>query len=89
MYAALEVRTGKVVGKTAPRHTSAEFVGFLEEVVATTKWATEIHIVLDNLAAHKTKTVADFLEAHPEGAVSLYADLFILAESGGDLVLQS
>ena len=66
LYAALEVRTGKVVGKTAPRHTSAEFVGFLEEVVATTKWATEIHIILDNLSAHKTKTVADFLEAHPK-----------------------
>ena len=66
LYAALEVRTGRVVGKTAPRHTSAEFVGFLEEVVATTKWATEIHIVLDNLSAHKTKTVADFLEAHPK-----------------------
>ena len=66
LYAALEVRTGKVVGKTAPRHTSAEFVGFLEQVVATTKWATEIHIVLDNLSAHKTKTVADFLEAHPK-----------------------
>ena len=66
LYAALEVKTGKVVGKTAPRHTSAEFVGFLEEVVATTKGATEIHIVLDNLSAHKTKTVADFLEAHPK-----------------------
>ena len=66
LYAALEVRTGKVVGKTAPRHTSAEFVGFLEEVVATAKEATEIHIVLDNLSAHKTKTVADFLEAHPK-----------------------
>jgi transposase len=66
LYAALEVRTGKVVGKTAPRQTSAEFVGFLEEVVATTKWATEIHIVRDNLSAHKTKRVADFLEAHPK-----------------------
>ena len=55
LYAALEVKTGKVVGKTAPRHTSAEFVGFLEEVVATTKWATEIHIVPDNLSAHKPK----------------------------------
>ena len=28
--------------------------------------ATEIHIALDNLAAHKAKTVADFLEAHPK-----------------------
>jgi transposase len=66
LYAALEVRTGKVVGKTAPRHTSAEFIDFLVEVVGTAKWAREIHIVLDNLSAHKTKAVAEFLEANPK-----------------------
>jgi transposase/transcriptional regulator with XRE-family HTH domain len=66
LYAALEVRTGKVVGKTAPRHTSAEFIDFLGEVVATAKEAREIHIVLDNLSAHKTKAVAQFLEANPK-----------------------
>ncbi len=66
LYAALEVRTGKVVGKTAARHTSAEFIDFLGEVVASVKWAREIHIVLDNLSAHKTKAVAEFLEANPK-----------------------
>jgi transposase len=66
LYAALEVRTGKVMGKTAPRHTSAEFVDFLGEVVMSAKWAREIHIVLDNLSAHKTKAVAEFLEANPK-----------------------
>lgn len=66
LYAALEVRTGKVMGKTAPRHTSAEFVDFLGEVVTSAKWAREIHIVLDNLSAHKTKAVAEFLEANPK-----------------------
>ena len=66
LYAALDVKTGRVVGKTAPRHTSTEFVDFLEEVVATAKWAREIHIVLDNLSAHKTKTVEEFLAAHPK-----------------------
>jgi transposase len=66
LYAALDVKTGKVVGKTAPRHTSAEFIDFLGDVVASAKWAREIHIILDNLSAHKTKTVADFLEASPK-----------------------
>jgi transposase len=66
LYAALDVRTGKVVGKTASRHTSAEFVDFLEQVVATAKWAREIHIVLDNLSAHKTKSVEEFLAEHPK-----------------------
>lgn len=66
LYAALDVKTGKIVGKTAARHTSIEFVDFLTDVVATAKWAGEIHIVLDNLSAHKTKAVEDFLEANPK-----------------------
>ena len=66
LYAALDVKTGKVLGKTADRHTSAEFVAFIEEVVATARWAPEIHIVLDNLSAHKTKAVEEFLKAHPK-----------------------
>src|SRR5262249_42363204 len=65
LYAALDVKTGKVVGKTASRHTSEEFIDFLGELVASAQWASEIHIVLDNLSAHKTKAVAAFLEAHP------------------------
>ena len=66
LYAALDVKTGKVAGKTAQRHTSAEFIEFLSEVVEQARWAKEIHIVLDNLSAHKTKAVAEFLENHPE-----------------------
>src|SRR5262249_27671697 len=54
------------VGKTAARHTSAEFITFMDEVVASAKWAREIHIVLDNLSAHKTKAVEEFLQAHPK-----------------------
>ena len=66
LYAALDVKTGKVEGKTAQRHTSAEFVEFLGQVVATAPAAKEIHIILDNLSAHKTKAVAEFLEQHPK-----------------------
>ena len=36
-YAALDVKTGKVQGKTAERHASAEFVDFLERVVSGCK----------------------------------------------------
>ena len=66
LYAALEVNTGKVLGKTASRHTSTEFIEFLEEVIASAKWAREIHIILDNLSAHKTKAVQEFLEENPK-----------------------
>jgi transposase len=66
LYAALEVKTGKVHGKTAVSHTSEEFVDFLEEVVGLCRPKQEIHIIVDNLSAHKTKKVAEFLESHPE-----------------------
>jgi transposase len=66
LYAALDVKTGKVHGKTAPRHTSEEFVDFLEQVVGLCQPKQEVHVILDNLSAHKTKKVEGFLEEHPE-----------------------
>ena len=66
LYAALEVKTGKVKGKTAKRHTSAEFIAFLSQLLNQTRWAEEIHIVLDNLSAHKTPAVQEFLAQHPK-----------------------
>jgi transposase len=65
LYAALDTKTGKVVGKTAVRHTSQEFVGFLGQVVAKCRPQQEIHIILDNLSAHKTQAVREFLATHP------------------------
>ncbi|HLH32519.1 MAG TPA: hypothetical protein VKY31_15050, partial [Terriglobia bacterium] len=46
LCAALDVRSGKVQGKTAKRHTSAEFINFLEQVLASAPAAQEIDIVL-------------------------------------------
>jgi transposase len=66
LYAALDVKSGKVMGKTALRHTSAEFIDFVTDLVQRTKWAKEIHLVLDNLSAHKTQAVEDFLQQHPK-----------------------
>ena len=66
LYAALDVKTGRVEGKTAHRHTSADFIDFLTDVIGKAKWAREIHIVLDNLSAHKTKAVEDFLQENPK-----------------------
>src|SRR5689334_6788079 len=65
LYAALETSTGKVIGKTAERHTSEEFVAFLSEIVATQKNGREIHVIADNLSAHKTGRVRQFLDDHP------------------------
>ena len=66
LYAALDVKTAVVHGMTAARHTAHEFISFLEGLVERTKWASEIHVVLDNLSAHKTKDVERFLSEHPQ-----------------------
>ncbi|MGH9343051.1 MAG: IS630 family transposase [Terriglobia bacterium] len=65
LYAALNVKSGKVTGQTAKRHARADFIHFLTGLVNKTRWAKEIHIVLDNLSAHKTKAVEEFLEQNP------------------------
>ena len=65
LYAALETHSGLVLGKTAERHTSDEFVAFLDQIVRSQPVTREIHIIADNLSAHKTVKVTDFLAAHP------------------------
>jgi transposase len=65
LYAAFNTKTGEVLGKTAPRHTSAEFVAFLTDIVANQRKGKEIHVIADNLSAHKTKRVDEFLVQHP------------------------
>src|ERR1700745_222046 len=64
LYAALNTKTGEVIGKTSARHTSAEFVAFLGEIVGQQPSNREIHIIADNLSAHKTKRVDAFLSEH-------------------------
>jgi transposase len=55
----------KLLGKTAPRHTSAEFVAFLTDIVAHQPKGKQIHVICDNLSAHKTQRVQQFLSEHP------------------------
>jgi transposase len=65
LFAALNVGTGEVEGMTAARHTSAEFITFLDRVRATQPRRREIHLIMDNFSAHKTKAVQAWLAAHP------------------------
>ena len=65
LYAAFNTKTGEVLGKTAARHTSAEFVAFLSDIVASQPRRKEIHVIADNLSAHKTKKVDEFVDSHP------------------------
>lgn len=64
LLAALDTKTGEVLGRTVASHTSQEFVAFLEDLVAGYAADQEIHVILDNLSTHKTKRVHQFLEDH-------------------------
>lgn len=64
LFAALNTTTGQVLGKTAPRHTSEQFVAFLEEIVASQPRRREIHVICDNVSSHKTELVEAFLAKH-------------------------
>ncbi|SRR5712691_11367359 len=44
----------------------AEFIAFLNQLLSKARWAKQIHIVLDNLSAHKTQAVEEFLARHPK-----------------------
>jgi|ERR1700691_780285 transposase len=65
LYGALNTQTGEVLAKTSARHTSAEFVDFLAKIVDSQLPGRKIHVIADNLSAHKTKKVFEFLEANP------------------------
>jgi DDE superfamily endonuclease len=64
--AALETRSGEILGKTAPRHTSPEFVDFLAQVVVSKPPGREIHVIADNLATQNAKLVDEFPARYPQ-----------------------
>ena len=64
LFAALNTATGEVLGKTAPRHTSEQFVAFLTDIVASQPERQEIHVICDNVSSHKTPRVQAFLAKH-------------------------
>src|SRR6185437_13972332 len=65
LYAALDTKTGLVAGQTTERHTSQAFIAFLASLLTTVPARQAVHIICDNLSAHKTKKVQAFVAAHP------------------------
>ncbi len=65
LFAALEVATGKVIGRCQHRHRSQEFLKFLEEVDRQLAVGPEVHIVMDNYGTHKTPKVKRWFARHP------------------------
>lgn len=68
LFAALDVATGQVTAALKPRHRRQEFLSFLRQV-ARAYPDQQLHLVMDNYAAHKTPEVKDWLEANPRVVV--------------------
>ncbi len=68
LFAALNVATGRVIGKCYRRHRQQEFLKFLNETDAQIERepGVEIHLILDNYGTHKTAAVKRWFERHPE-----------------------
>ncbi|WP_198654670.1 IS630 family transposase [Nocardia aurea] len=64
LFAALEIATGKVTGLCKPRHRHQEFLAFLKHL-ARAYPGRELHLVMDNYAAHKKAEVRDWLTENP------------------------
>jgi transposase len=64
LYAALELRTGKVVGECRESHTAKDFLSFLKQLNREFP-RRELHLVLDNSSTHKTPDVWKWINKHP------------------------
>src|SRR6059036_3398450 len=65
LFAALNVKTGKVIGEFHHRHRAAEFRGFLDTIEAAVPPALDVHVILDNYGTHKTPLIHRWLVRHP------------------------
>jgi transposase len=69
LYAALELTTGKVVGRLHSRHRAIEFKQFLQTLDREVPADLDVHLVLDNSSTHKTPAIRRWLLAHPRFVV--------------------
>jgi transposase len=65
LFAALNTATGKVIGKLSAQHRAVDFRDFLDEIDRQVEPGLDIHVICDNLSAHKAPVVQKQLLAHP------------------------
>ncbi len=68
LFAALDIATGKVTAACKPRHRHQEFLAFLKQVAKAYPddgTGQELHLVMDNYAAHKRVEIRNWLAANP------------------------
>jgi len=65
LFAALNIATGKVIGKLSAQHRAVDFRDFLDQIDRQTDPGLAVHVICDNLSAHKAPAVHRWLLAHP------------------------
>jgi transposase len=65
LFAALDVKTGKVIGKTQRRHRAIEFRKFLDQIDASVPPDLDIHLIMDNYSTHKAPIIKAWLAKRP------------------------
>ena len=65
LFAALDVKTGEVIGECLPRHRAKEFIRFLKKIDRVVAKHLDLHLVVDNYKTHKTEEVQAWLDKHP------------------------
>jgi transposase len=64
LFAALDLKSGIIIGECQPRHRAKEFIRFLQRIDRCVKKYLDIHLVLDNYGTHKTPEVKAWLAKH-------------------------
>jgi len=64
LFAALNVLDGTVIGRNMQRHRYQEFIRFLNTIEAAVPQGKQVHLILDNYAAHKHPKVRAWLDRH-------------------------
>lgn len=65
LFAALDIASGKVIARTKKQHRAADFVAFLKDMDAAVEPGLDVHVILDNLSAHKAPPVKRWLLRNP------------------------
>lgn len=65
LFAALDVKTGKVIGEMRRRHRSTEFRKFLDRIDAQAPADLDVHLIMDNYGTHKTPLIRRWLAKRP------------------------
>jgi transposase len=65
LFAALELKTNRVIGQLHRRHRSVEFRKFLDAIESQVPAELEVHLIVDNYATHKTAIIRKWFAKRP------------------------